>query len=54
MLHEFAAAYGRTDVEINETNASSVIDRTLSTINPDLNRQLWQAAGYAAPPPFLK
>jgi len=50
MLHEFAAAYGRTDVEINETNASSVIDRTLSTINPDLNRQLWQAAGYAAPP----
>jgi dTDP-4-dehydrorhamnose reductase len=50
MLREFAAAYGRTDVHINDTVASSVIDRTLSTINPELNLQLWQAAGYVTPP----
>lgn len=50
MLHEFAAAYGRTDVQINETNAPNVVDRTLSTTNPELNRQLWHAAGYLVPP----
>ena len=50
MLREFAAAYGRTDVRINDTVASSVIDRTLSTVNPDLNRQLWRVAGYRTPP----
>ena len=50
MLHEFAAAYGRTDVQINDTSASKVIDRTLSTLNPELNHQLWRAAGYPTPP----
>jgi dTDP-4-dehydrorhamnose reductase len=50
MLHEFAAAYRRSDVQINDTNASKVIDRTLSTMNPELNRQLWSAAGYPTPP----
>lgn len=50
MLHEFAAAYRRPDVEINNTVASKVIDRTLSTANPELNRQLWRAAGYRTPP----
>lgn len=50
MLHEFAAAYQRTDVHINDTVATSVINRTLSTTNPALNRQLWQDAGYRTPP----
>lgn len=50
MLHEFAAAYRRTDVHINDIVASNVIDRTLSTANPELNRQLWYAAGYQMPP----
>jgi dTDP-4-dehydrorhamnose reductase len=50
MLHEFAAAYRRTDVHINDIVASNVIDRTLSTANPELNRQLWHAAGYRMPP----
>lgn len=50
MLHGFAVAYGRADVQINDTNASTVIDRTLSTINHELNRQLWRAAGYPSPP----
>jgi dTDP-4-dehydrorhamnose reductase len=50
MLHEFAAAYQRLDVQINDTEASSVIDRTLSTANPSLNRELWHAAGYTTAP----
>jgi dTDP-4-dehydrorhamnose reductase len=50
MLHDFATAYGRLDVNINDTLAASVIDRTLATANPELNRQLWRAAGYPAPP----
>ena len=50
MLREFAAAYGRTDVHINDTVAATVIDRTLSTVTPELNRRLWQAARYETPP----
>ncbi len=50
MLHEFAAAYHRSDVKINEVNAPKVIDRTLSSENGALNHQLWRAAGYQVPP----
>lgn len=50
MLREFAAAYQRADIRINDTDSSNVIDRTLSTANPDLNRSLWRGAGYEAPP----
>jgi hypothetical protein len=50
MLHEFAEACRRPDVRINDIVASNVIDRTLSTANPELNRQLWYAAGYRMPP----
>jgi dTDP-4-dehydrorhamnose reductase len=50
MLQEFARAYRRPDIDINDTVASSVIDRTLSSANPDLNQQLWMAAGYPSPP----
>ena len=50
MLREFARAFQRTDVAIDETNAGKVVDRTLSTVQPDLNRALWRAAGYDEPP----
>ena len=50
MLHEFAAAYQRNDVKVQDTMASKLIDRTLSTSNEALNKQLWQAAGYQVPP----
>jgi dTDP-4-dehydrorhamnose reductase len=50
MLREFAAAYRRQDVRIKDTSAPSVIDRTLSTLDASLNRQLWRSAGYATPP----
>lgn len=50
MLHEFAAAFRRSDIMIRDCNAATVIDRTLATRNPDLNAALWNAAGYHIPP----
>ncbi|MBI4267073.1 MAG: sugar nucleotide-binding protein [Chloroflexi bacterium] len=50
MLGCFAREYKRGDITITPTNAKVVIDRTLSTVNDSLNRQLWAAAGYATPP----
>jgi dTDP-4-dehydrorhamnose reductase len=50
MLHEFAEAYCRPDISISDVEAKSVIDRTLATHNDELNRQIWQAAGYQQPP----
>jgi dTDP-4-dehydrorhamnose reductase len=50
MLRLFASAYERLDIQITDTNASQVIDRTLSTLNHKLNARLWLAAGCPAPP----
>ncbi len=50
MLQSFVREYARGDITITPTNASVVIDRTLATTNEPLNRQLWEAAGYARPP----
>lgn len=50
LLKEFATAYSRGDIKINEIVSSSRIDRTLDTTNNDLNLKLWQMAGYSVPP----
>lgn len=50
MLREFAKAYDREDIQITDTQAENVIDRTLATNNVELNRHLWKAAGYNQPP----
>jgi len=50
MLGCFAQAYGRTDITVNYVEAGTVIDRTLQTTEPELNRRVWQAAGYETPP----
>jgi dTDP-4-dehydrorhamnose reductase len=50
MLHLFAETFARPDVSISDVDAPTVVDRTLRTLDPDLNRRLWQCAGYAAPP----
>jgi dTDP-4-dehydrorhamnose reductase len=50
MLHDFAEAYHRPDITIRDTEAKTVIDRTLATTTPDLNLSLWRAAGYSQPP----
>jgi dTDP-4-dehydrorhamnose reductase len=46
LLREFAEAYNRRDITINEVISSVKVDRTLETINPELNMKLWQMAGY--------
>ncbi len=46
MLKDFATAYKRTDISINSVDAATIVDRTLSTDNPDRNTMLWNAAGY--------
>ncbi|MCX6623771.1 MAG: sugar nucleotide-binding protein, partial [Acidobacteria bacterium] len=50
LLREFARYWDRPDVVIRDKEAATVIDRTLATSQPERNRQLWQAAGYAVPP----
>ena len=50
MLHDFAQAYNRPDITIRDTEAKTVIDRTLDTTTPDANLALWRAAGYQQPP----
>jgi dTDP-4-dehydrorhamnose reductase len=50
LLLAFRANYKREDITVNPTQATVVIDRTLSTTQSDLNEQLWSAAGYAQPP----
>ena len=50
MLKDFARSYGRDDLTINATEASTIIDRTLETNNPEKNQQLWNAADYSQAP----
>lgn len=50
MLQAFASEYRRPDIHIDVVDAADRIDRTLQTQNPDLNRAIWQAAGYEQPP----
>jgi len=50
MLREFAIAYNRQDMCINDVEAHYSIDRTLATNNAELNETLWRAAGYQRPP----
>jgi dTDP-4-dehydrorhamnose reductase len=50
LLQSFAHEYHCEDVKITPTKATTVIDRTLSTINDSLNKKLWEAAGYNKPP----
>lgn len=50
LLKEFGKAYSRTDIKINEVVSSARVDRTLATVNSELNRQIWKMAGFEIPP----
>lgn len=50
LLRDIAEAAGRDDIIVNETEAPSEIDRTLSTNDPAFSEHLWQLAGHPAPP----
>ena len=45
LLHLFAK-YFKKDIGINKTEADTVINRTLSTLNPEQNKILWKFGGY--------
>lgn len=48
LLRIIAKAY-KKDIKVTDVEAEP-IDRTLSTENPELNKELWQVAGYSEPP----
>jgi dTDP-4-dehydrorhamnose reductase len=50
LLKLFAQSYGGSNVRIKPTEAGHKVDRTLGTVQPELNALLWSLAGYAAPP----
>lgn len=50
LLRIFAFSYKRSDILIADTKSSITIDRTLATENAELNRKLWNFAGYEEPP----
>jgi dTDP-4-dehydrorhamnose reductase len=50
LLQLFAEHFGRDDITIHATEAETVVDRRLQTVQPDANDRLWQAAGYDGPP----
>jgi dTDP-4-dehydrorhamnose reductase len=54
LLRLFAASFGRPDIRINPVEAKTMIDRTLTTNHPEVNRELWSAAGYEAPPTIAR
>lgn len=49
LLKLIAKAYGK-NIPVEEVEADEAVDRTLSTVNPELNAELWQASGYPEPP----
>ncbi|NMC62034.1 MAG: sugar nucleotide-binding protein [SAR324 cluster bacterium] len=53
LLKCFAENLGRRDLTIKSTEASTKIDRTLSTSNEALNQKLWELAGYVKRPPTV-
>jgi dTDP-4-dehydrorhamnose reductase len=50
LLREFASAYNRQDVRVNDVVSGIKINRTLDTSNHELNKNLWHLAGYKAIP----
>lgn len=50
LLRCFAEQFDRRDIAITPTEATAVIDRTLSTAHDHVNRDMWRAAGYEQPP----
>jgi len=50
LIQMMLAAFERGDVTVKPEPAAVAVDRTLGTIDPDVNRHLWTAAGYPAPP----
>ena len=46
LLKSIAENFQRSDLKINSFEAPISVDRTLATLNPAFNRQIWAQAGY--------
>jgi dTDP-4-dehydrorhamnose reductase len=46
LLRTLSDSYKRQDLNVRPAEAPSAVDRTLTTINSELNRKLWQSARY--------
>jgi glutathionyl-hydroquinone reductase len=46
----FANEYNRKDIFIKPIEMQVKVDRTLSTIYPEINNEMWLNAGYASIP----
>lgn len=50
LVSEIAKRAGRSDIKISPRPSGTFVDRTLETENVDINKEIWSAAGYPAPP----
>lgn len=50
LLKIFQSVFSRKDLVIIPTEAKQVINRTLSTIYPEFNKNLWEFLGFPTPP----
>lgn len=50
LLKIFSRYFKREDIKIKSVRAPNKVNRTLATENPELNQQIWQAAGYVKIP----
>lgn len=49
LLKAFSKYFNRRDVSITPFETEVPVDRTISTVNDDLNTHLWKSAGYGRP-----
>lgn len=50
LVKKIASVFGRDDIEIQPKASGNTVDRTLETIDPMFNSEMWAAAGYESPP----
>ena len=50
LLKIFARVFNREDIQIESRPSGREVNMTLSTINPNLNKLLWNLASYSHPP----
>jgi len=50
LIEEIISQFQRDDLKISPVESSMTINRTLATLNGDINNSLWRNAGYNVPP----
>lgn len=50
LVRKIATTFRRSDINVRSLKASTDVDRSLMTVNPASNSELWKIAGYNRPP----